>query len=182
MLIITSVSFTFQKIDAARFTPYMEQCLRDLEKEKEYETDSLLAQLIRIQHLSDRIGQLHSKDQLDDNLPGIPRAPVSAYLNAFQTELDKFDAQIPRYLRSNSTHMPPLSRCSLHMLTRDRTFNGTLHYCNIEAVGASDSRCKTTGDPLRFLHFLVSRRTVDPGHLLPVQCRSEKVVRALVIV
>ncbi|KAI4595297.1 hypothetical protein KJ359_006971 [Pestalotiopsis sp. 9143b] len=99
------VSFTFQKIDAARYTPYMEQCLRDLEKDKEYETDALLAQLIRIQHLSDRIGHLHSNDQLDDNLPGIPRAPVSAYLNAFQTELDKFDAQIPRYLRSNKLLM-----------------------------------------------------------------------------
>lgn len=62
----------------------------------------MLAQLIRIQHLSDRIAQLQSKDRIDENLPGIPRAPFSAYINAFQAELDKFKEQIPRHLRSNS--------------------------------------------------------------------------------
>ncbi|KAH6651480.1 hypothetical protein BKA67DRAFT_520710 [Truncatella angustata] len=96
------VSFTFQRTDSARYTPYIDQCLRELEAGKEVETDALLAQLMRIQHLSDRIGQLQSKDKVDDSLPGIPRAPVSAYLNAFQTELEKFKEQIPRHLRGHT--------------------------------------------------------------------------------
>ncbi|KAK9418842.1 hypothetical protein SUNI508_07614 [Seiridium unicorne] len=99
------VSFTFQKTDSLRYTPYIDQCLRDLETAKEYETDALLGQLLRIQHLSDRIGLLQSKDRMDESLPGIPRAPASAYMNAFQTELDKFKAQIPRHLRSNKLLM-----------------------------------------------------------------------------
>lgn len=88
----------------------MDQCLRELETDKEYETDALLSQLLRIQHLTDRIGQMQNKDRVDESLPGIPRAPVSAYLNAFQSELDKFKAQIPRHLRSNSKFGPASAR------------------------------------------------------------------------
>ncbi|KAI1864094.1 uncharacterized protein JN550_009114 [Neoarthrinium moseri] len=99
------VAHTFQKLDPARYTPYMDQCLRDLETAKEFEADALLVQLVRIQHLSNRIAQLQSKDRMEEDLPGIPRAPVSAYMNAFQTELDKFKTQIPRHLRANKLLM-----------------------------------------------------------------------------
>ncbi|KAI0127084.1 hypothetical protein BJ170DRAFT_596643 [Xylariales sp. AK1849] len=95
------ISTTFQRLQTPRYTPYIDQCLRELETAKEYESDLLLVQLVRIQHLADRISQLHSRDRMDDELPGIPRAPVTAYLNAFQTELDRFKAQIPRHLRKN---------------------------------------------------------------------------------
>ncbi|KAH8681865.1 hypothetical protein BX600DRAFT_429775 [Xylariales sp. PMI_506] len=99
------VSMAFQKTEPVRYTAYIERCARELETEKEYETDILLGQLVRVQHLTDQISQLQVKDRSDEELPGIPRAPMSAYLSALQSELDKFKAQIPRHLRNNSLLM-----------------------------------------------------------------------------
>ncbi|KAI1374342.1 hypothetical protein F4677DRAFT_177188 [Hypoxylon crocopeplum] len=95
------ISLAFQRTDPPRYTPYIDQCLRDLESDKEYETDTLLVHLVRIQHLSERIAQLHSKDQADIELAGIARAPVSAYSGMFHTELENFRASLPRHLLSN---------------------------------------------------------------------------------
>jgi hypothetical protein len=95
------VSLAFQRIDPIKFTPYMDQCLRELETMKEYEADSLLVQLVRIQHLSERIAQLHAREHVAEDPPGFARAPMSAYFNAFQGELDRFKSSLPRHLRSN---------------------------------------------------------------------------------
>ncbi|ORY55884.1 uncharacterized protein BCR38DRAFT_402951 [Pseudomassariella vexata] len=109
------VSLAFQRVETLTFTPYMKQCVQDLETDREYETDVLLVQLVRIQHLSDRIAQVHAKDQHHDDLPGIPRAPLTAYLNAFQTELDKYKAQIPRHLRSQKILLAHLHTATLRL-------------------------------------------------------------------
>ncbi|KAK8856315.1 Transcriptional regulator WAR1 [Apiospora arundinis] len=95
------IALSYQRVEQGKYTGYIHQCLKELEAANEYETDSLLVQLIRIQHLSDKISCLHNKGDEDIELPAIPRAPTSAYLGAFQAELDKFKAQIPRHLRTN---------------------------------------------------------------------------------
>ncbi|KAK6948847.1 hypothetical protein Daesc_008918 [Daldinia eschscholtzii] len=68
MLTRDSVSLSFQRIEPPKFTPYMDQCLRELETDHEYGTDSLLVYLVRIQHLSERISQLHAKDHDEELL------------------------------------------------------------------------------------------------------------------
>ncbi|RYP48757.1 hypothetical protein DL768_005414 [Monosporascus sp. mg162] len=96
-----SVSLAFQRLDPVRYPPYLSQCLRELEVNKEYESDLFLVNLVRIQHLTERISRLHAKDHVDDDLPGVARAPMNVYLNAFQGELDRYKNALPRHLRTN---------------------------------------------------------------------------------
>lgn len=102
MLTRDSVSLSFQRIEPPKFTPYMDQCLRELETDHEYGTDSLLVYLVRIQHLSERISQLHAKDHDEGKLTGISHAPMSAYSSVLHAEIEKFKASLPHHLLSNS--------------------------------------------------------------------------------
>ncbi|KAK7995879.1 hypothetical protein PG991_015346 [Apiospora marii] len=95
------IALSYQRVEQGKYTSYIERCVKELEAANEYETDLLLVQLMRIQRLSDKISCLHNKTEDEIELPAIPRAPTSAYLGAFQAELDKFKAHIPRHLRSN---------------------------------------------------------------------------------
>ena len=97
-----SVALAFQRLDPIRYTPYLDQCMKDLEASREYETDYLIVSLVRIQHLTERISQLHAKEHLQQDLQDIARAPMNVYLDAFQQELDKFKGSLPRGLQSNS--------------------------------------------------------------------------------
>ncbi|KAI1454870.1 hypothetical protein F4805DRAFT_438223 [Annulohypoxylon moriforme] len=95
------ISLAFQRIDPPRYTPYIDQCLKDLEADQEHESDALLVQLVRIQNLSERIAQLHAKDHTSNELNTITRAPASAYSNMFHVELEKFTASLPPNIASN---------------------------------------------------------------------------------
>ncbi|KAI2604519.1 uncharacterized protein GGS25DRAFT_534938 [Hypoxylon fragiforme] len=96
------ISLAFQRIDPPKYTAYIDQCLKDLEVGKEYETDLLLVHLVRIQHFTERISQLNDKSQLGGNdLPGMARTPVSAYAGMFHAELGSFRAALPQSLVSN---------------------------------------------------------------------------------
>lgn len=96
------MALAFQRLDPIRYSPYLEQCLRELEAKPEYESDLYLVNLVRIQHLTERISRLHAKDHVEDDLPGVARAPMNVYINAFQGELDRYKDALPRHLRANS--------------------------------------------------------------------------------
>jgi len=97
----------------------MQQCLSELETNREYDTDALLVQLVRLQNVTENIVRLNTKDDMGDSIPGIPRAPLSAYQSAFQTELDKIDQSLSKSLRNNSRPSNPLncSQYSSNILT-----------------------------------------------------------------
>ncbi|XMA14497.1 hypothetical protein WAI453_007288 [Rhynchosporium graminicola] len=67
----SNVALTFNKGQSDKCTKYHEQCLEELEKGHEYESDILLIQLVRIQHLTQRIVDCNNRDQLPDELPFI---------------------------------------------------------------------------------------------------------------
>lgn len=86
-----------------RYTRYMQDCLKVLEEETEYETDMKLVYLVRIQHITARIAQLSSQDDPAEELSGIPTAPLSAYVSAFQVELNRIHEGLPPRLKQDST-------------------------------------------------------------------------------
>jgi hypothetical protein len=90
-----------------RLTPYIQQCMRELEQSKEYESDQLLVAYVRMQNLVDRIAQVNSQGDTEEEM-SIPRAPRSAYTSAFQAELDKIRNNMPKSVRNSSEH-PRLS-------------------------------------------------------------------------
>ena len=91
-----------------RYTKYMQESLKVLEQEQEYETDVTLIYLVRIQHLTERISQLNSHDDPAEEVAGLPTAPLSAYVSAFQGELDRIYNSLPPDLKSDSTYDKPL--------------------------------------------------------------------------
>lgn len=85
----------------ARYTRYLDQCLQELEGAAEYETDQLAVQLVRIQHLTEKIFHFHTGDQLVNELPGIPKVAAAEYLDAFRAELDRLRNDLPLNLKTN---------------------------------------------------------------------------------
>ncbi|RYP33451.1 hypothetical protein DL767_004729 [Monosporascus sp. MG133] len=109
------VSLAFQRLDPVRYPPYLSQCLRELEANNEYESDLFLVNLVRIQHLTERISRLHAKDHVEDDLPGVTRAPMNVYLNAFQGELDRYKNALPRHLRTNKLILCHVNSATLRL-------------------------------------------------------------------
>ncbi|PVH87891.1 hypothetical protein DL98DRAFT_566293 [Cadophora sp. DSE1049] len=97
----SNVALTFNKGQSDKYTKYHDQCLEELERAAEFESDLLLVQLVRIQHLIQRIVDFNNRDQIPDELPGIIQTPASAYHAAFQTELERLQTMLHPSLRTN---------------------------------------------------------------------------------
>ncbi|KXH32998.1 hypothetical protein CSAL01_05934 [Colletotrichum salicis] len=96
------ISMDIHQIDPMRYSGYMQQCLRELEEDVEFESDIHLAYIVRIQRLCERISDLRSKDYLDEEGDESTRAPLSAYVSGFRAELNKLQASMPPALKNNA--------------------------------------------------------------------------------
>ncbi|KAH7001460.1 hypothetical protein EDB80DRAFT_722326 [Ilyonectria destructans] len=97
----SAMSLGFSRIESMRYTKYIQECVQVLEDENEYETDVNLVHLVRIQHLTERISLLNSPDSPAEEVVGVPTAPMSAYVSAFQGELDRIRNSLPANLKSD---------------------------------------------------------------------------------
>ncbi|KAJ4016477.1 hypothetical protein NW766_004674 [Fusarium irregulare] len=98
----SSMALGFQRFESMRYTKYIQTCLSVLEQEREYETDTRLVALVRIQHLTERISQLNAPDDPTEEVLGLPTAPMSAYVSAFHTELDRIRLSLPLELQNDN--------------------------------------------------------------------------------
>ncbi|KAK3945221.1 hypothetical protein QBC46DRAFT_371581 [Diplogelasinospora grovesii] len=109
------ISLAFGRIDSMKFSPYIQQCLRELQESKEYETDTILATMVQLQHLTEKIAEVNNtRDDLPHVL-GIPRAPVSAYISTFQSELDKIKGSLSKSLRNNKYLMVYINSATMRL-------------------------------------------------------------------
>jgi hypothetical protein len=79
----------------------MDQCLKDLDDAREYKTDQLVIQLVRIQQLTEKIFHFHSSDSPVDEQLGSPESSTTARLEAFRVELDSLRNALPPNLKSD---------------------------------------------------------------------------------
>lgn len=79
----------------------MDKCLKDLDDAREYKTDELAIQLVRIQQLTEKIFRFHSGDSLVDKQVDSLEPSTMARLEAFRVELDGLRGALPPNLRSN---------------------------------------------------------------------------------
>lgn len=82
----------------------MDQCLKDLDDAREYETDQLLIQLIHIQKLTEKIFHFHSSDSPMDEISGersISGPSTMARLETLRAELDGLRNALPEKLKSD---------------------------------------------------------------------------------
>ena len=103
---LPSVSIAFGKLESIRYSPYIEQCLSELQEAKEYETDGTLVHMVQIQHLMEKIAQANLKTEPRESVGGIARAPVTAYMSTFQSELDKICGSLTKSQKNNSRFAP----------------------------------------------------------------------------
>jgi hypothetical protein len=94
------ISSHFQRIDAIRWTPYLDECLRMLAENREYPTDMLLAHFVRLQLIIERVTQAPWHDGPVD-AAGSVRAPSVFYLKALQAQLEDFKRDVPPELQQN---------------------------------------------------------------------------------
>ncbi|KAK7460282.1 hypothetical protein Landi51_00530 [Colletotrichum acutatum] len=97
-----NISMDIHQIDSMRYSGYMQQCLRELEDDVEYESDIHLGYIVRIQRLCERISDLRSKDYLDEEGDASTRAPLSAYVSGFRAEWNKLQTSMPPTLKNNA--------------------------------------------------------------------------------
>ncbi|KAF7550117.1 hypothetical protein G7046_g8123 [Stylonectria norvegica] len=97
----SAMSLGFSRIESMRYTKYIQEGLKVLEDDKEYETDERLVHLVRIQHLTERISELNMRDDPAEEVAGLPTAPRSAYVFAFQGELDRIRNNLPATLKND---------------------------------------------------------------------------------
>ncbi|CAK7566229.1 MAG: hypothetical protein SEPTF4163_004167 [Sporothrix epigloea] len=95
------MALCFSKTEAMRFTPYMRQCLQELDDADDAETNATLVTLVRMQILAEKIGNFNCRDECADEVPYFPRAPKAAYKIAFQSELDQLVASLSASLKKH---------------------------------------------------------------------------------
>ncbi|ERS97131.1 hypothetical protein HMPREF1624_06461 [Sporothrix schenckii ATCC 58251] len=98
-----------KQMGSTRYTKYIDQCVKELEKNAEYKSDQLVVELIRIQNLTETISHFHNRDQMLDELPGVPRMSPIVYIEALQAQLDRLRGGLPAHLK-----MHPLLNCHFH--------------------------------------------------------------------
>jgi len=85
-----------------RWTPYLDECLRQLEKTREYPTDLLLVYLVRAQLISNEASRSPWNDTLGDatanSLPDL-------YLKALKSQLDDLKRSVPPELQANGSSL-----------------------------------------------------------------------------
>lgn len=110
-----NLSLTCSRIEPLKYTPYIQNCIRVLENEREYESDMALVYMVRIQRLTERIVEITAKDRGEEEIPGIPSAPMSAYIPALQSEIDRLRSRLPPKLRNDSLYLNYLHTASLFL-------------------------------------------------------------------
>ncbi|KAL6889441.1 hypothetical protein HDV57DRAFT_327670 [Trichoderma longibrachiatum] len=97
------ISMNFQRVEPMRYNGYLQECIRHLEEHPDYDTDISVVYLVKIQRLTERIAELNSRDEASEELSPVPSAPVSAYILAFQNELNQIRASMPKHLQEDKT-------------------------------------------------------------------------------
>jgi hypothetical protein len=86
MLIYDRAAFKFQNIEPMRWTPYLEECLGELQKFNEYDTDASLIKYVRLQQMVEKINSSPWFDGTDQS-SGWKLYPPTLYIRALQGEL-----------------------------------------------------------------------------------------------
>ncbi|KAK0630221.1 hypothetical protein B0T17DRAFT_215703 [Bombardia bombarda] len=109
------ISLGFGKIEPMKYSPYVQQCQRELRESREYDTDVVLVHIIQVQHLMEKISRVNARDDLTEDPTGISRAPASAYTSAFQCELENIKSSLSKSSRNNKFIMAHIHSATMRL-------------------------------------------------------------------
>lgn len=88
----------------AIFTKHLQQCYEEMELDPEYETDALLVELIKIQHLTEKIFRFNHREEYVEPMPGLTppaEADSGLYLISLKIEMESLQSSLPAWLENN---------------------------------------------------------------------------------
>jgi hypothetical protein len=92
---------SLRKGNTIPWTAYSHECLRILETEKEFESDALLVQLVKLRLISERVKDLPWSGATAEGDTST-KPPAMFYLNSLEAQLQDFESNIPGGLSNNS--------------------------------------------------------------------------------
>ncbi|KAH8807091.1 hypothetical protein F5884DRAFT_788514 [Xylogone sp. PMI_703] len=131
--LVSGCASYFQNIESMRWSPYLEECLEQLQKFNEYDTDQSLIKYVRMQHMIEKINSSPWHDGTDQS-SGWKLYPPTLYIRALQRELQTLKKDLQTQFPHNSALFS--------------------QYYNVEMtlyeMGLSKSRNPETADPSDF--------------------------------
>ncbi|KAB5578728.1 hypothetical protein GE09DRAFT_559672 [Coniochaeta sp. 2T2.1] len=119
------VALGYEEIDSMIFSPYMKQCLVDLEEEQEYGTDVNLVRMVRLQQLSEEMANLRGQEGEPDFLNDSSNLRMEADKLAFSVSksASSRNSYLELYVLNTNLHRyePPVIDDSL--LTRSQSWS-----------------------------------------------------------
>ncbi|KAL5044272.1 hypothetical protein BDW71DRAFT_101673 [Aspergillus fruticulosus] len=89
--LITSIISTFvQKTDSLRWTPFMADCLRQVEEQQESINDEILVQQVRLQQITDKLNMTTGFTPTSDSV----QVPPAFYLRSMQSQLQSIQPRV----------------------------------------------------------------------------------------
>ncbi|KIN05469.1 hypothetical protein OIDMADRAFT_153650 [Oidiodendron maius Zn] len=111
--LMSSVSSSFlQKGDTLRWTAYSNECLRVIERQKEFASDELLAHLVKLRLISERMVDTPCTGAIMEGDCGMT-LPVVFYLKSLESQLRDFKSTISSALADNKTLLMELHNTEL---------------------------------------------------------------------
>lgn len=106
-----------------RWSPYLEECLEELKKRNEYNTDASLIKYVRMQRMVDRINSSPWFDGTDQSL-GWTLYPPALYVRTLRAELEALKKEIQSEFPQDSKLYD--AKCASPVLTSaQRYYSGT---------------------------------------------------------
>ncbi|KAF2458685.1 hypothetical protein BDY21DRAFT_341047 [Lineolata rhizophorae] len=128
----SKVSSSFKKLEAMKWTPYLDDCCRVIEASREYESDVILVTLIRLQEIVSRL--MLSLPYDDPDFPQKGSVPLAVVTKSFQTELNMFKESVPRNLRDSYFFMMHWHAANICLY--ELSIHGWVGYGRIDALYA----------------------------------------------
>ncbi|OBT73988.1 hypothetical protein VF21_05994 [Pseudogymnoascus sp. 05NY08] len=98
-LVSSVASNYFQRTELMRWTPYLGECLRILEENKDYPTDIVLVHLVRAQLICNKSATSTWDDMFGDTSNQVP---PNFYAKSLKSQLDDLERSIPAEIKSNA--------------------------------------------------------------------------------
>ncbi|OAA62850.1 hypothetical protein SPI_04390 [Niveomyces insectorum RCEF 264] len=164
----SSVALCFQKIQMPRFSPYIRQCLQELDDAREFESDTVVCALVRLQHLAENVAAINNRDETaTDEVFGFPRAPKSAYQLVFQDELDRLCAGVPAHIQESHLIQSHIDNITLRLYEPPLIDLVLLQKLSAATLGAASTSLTTALDRLYRIHDAL-RQFYDHFFAVPI--------------
>ncbi|KAI1171455.1 hypothetical protein F4777DRAFT_565377 [Nemania sp. FL0916] len=143
--VFCSTGSAFLRCSSMRWTSHMDDCLKMLDENPEWEGDQILVLMVRIRKLSDHISQVQTTGASEFDGHSSPKMPPSIYIKYFRQCLQTIRDQVPESLRDNRLATSLLM--SADVLVSEIPFSPPSPWSHVPELRADASSTRQPGAP-----------------------------------